>query len=87
MVPICTVPDLGVYLYMFGEANEGPDTVSGEIVFFLQQKEHPKFKRKDDDLFVEHTLSMTEALCSYQFVLTHRDGRHLLIKSGRSYQA
>ncbi|KAF9595933.1 hypothetical protein IFM89_006214 [Coptis chinensis] len=58
-----------------------PDTVTGDIVFILQQKEHPKFKRKGDDLFVEHTLSLTEALCGFQFVLTHLDGRQLLVKS------
>ena len=50
-------------------------------MFVLQQKEHPKFKRKGEDLFVEHTLSLTEALCGFQFVLTHLDGRQLLIKS------
>lgn len=64
-----------------GEADEAPDTVTGDIVFVLQQKEHPKFKRKSEDLFVEHTLSLTEALCGFQFVLTHLDGRQLLIKS------
>ncbi|CBI28261.3 unnamed protein product, partial [Vitis vinifera] len=64
-----------------GEADEAPDTVTGDIVFVLQQKEHPKFKRKGDDLFVEHTLSLTEALCGFQFILTHLDGRQLLIKS------
>jgi len=64
-----------------GEADEAPDTVTGDIVFVLQQKEHPKFKRKVDDLFVEHTLSLTEALCGFQFPLTHLDGRQLLIKS------
>ncbi|XP_030455500.1 dnaJ protein homolog [Syzygium oleosum] len=64
-----------------GEADEAPDTVTGDIVFILQQKEHPKFKRKGEDLFVEHTLSLTEALCGFQFVLTHLDGRQLLIKS------
>lgn len=58
-----------------------PDTVTGDIVFVLQQKDHPKFKRKGDDLFVEHTLSLTEALCGFQFVLTHLDNRQLLIKS------
>ena len=58
-----------------------PDTVTGDIVFVLQQKEHPKFKRKGDDLFVEHSLSLTEALCGFQFILTHLDGRQLLIKS------
>lgn len=58
-----------------------PDTATGDIVFVLQQKEHPKFKRKGEDLFVEHTLSLTEALCGFQFILTHLDGRQLLIKS------
>lgn len=64
-----------------GEADEAPDTVTGDIVFVLQQKEHPKFKRKGDDLFLEHTLSLTEALCGFQFILNHLDGRQLLIKS------
>nr|P42824.1 RecName: Full=DnaJ protein homolog 2; Flags: Precursor [Allium ampeloprasum]CAA54720.1 LDJ2 [Allium ampeloprasum] len=64
-----------------GEADEAPDTVTGDIVFVLQQKEHPKFKRKGDDLFYEHSLSLTEALCGFQFVLTHLDNRQLLIKS------
>ena len=58
-----------------------PDTVTGDIVFVLQLKEHPKFKRKYDDLYVEHTLSLTESLCGFQFALTHLDGRQLLIKS------
>ena len=58
-----------------------PDTVTGDIVFILQVKEHPRFKRKYDDLFIEHTISLTEALCGFQFILTHLDGRQLLIKS------
>ncbi|KAL9254027.1 DnaJ protein homolog ANJ1-like protein [Drosera capensis] len=64
-----------------GEADEAPDTVTGDIVFILQQKEHPKFKRKGEDLFYEHTLSLREALCGFKFVITHLDGRQLLIKS------
>lgn len=64
-----------------GEADEAPDTQTGDIVFVLQLKEHPTFKRKGDDLFVEHSLSLTEALCGFKFILTHLDGRQLLIKS------
>lgn len=64
-----------------GQADEAPDTSTGDIIFVLEQKEHPKFKRKFDDLYVEHKLSLTEALCGFQFVLTHLDGRQLLIKS------
>jgi len=64
-----------------GEADEAPDTITGDIVFVLQAKEHPKFKRKGDDLYVEHSLNLTEALCGFQFVLTHLDNRQLLVKS------
>ncbi|KAH9532052.1 hypothetical protein CY35_19G068600 [Sphagnum magellanicum] len=64
-----------------GEADEAPDTETGDIVFVLQLKDHPKFKRKGDDLFVQHSLTLTEALCGFQFPLTHLDGRQLLIKS------
>ncbi|KAI5055126.1 hypothetical protein GOP47_0030271 [Adiantum capillus-veneris] len=64
-----------------GEADEAPDTITGDIVFVLQQKDHAKFKRKGDDLFYEHTLTLSEALCGYQFILTHLDGRQLLMKS------
>ncbi|KAK4270509.1 hypothetical protein QN277_023538 [Acacia crassicarpa] len=64
-----------------GQADEAPDTIAGDIVFVIQVKEHPKFKRKHDDLYVEHNLSLTEALCGFQFVITHMDGRQLLIKS------
>ncbi|KAM7493588.1 hypothetical protein LguiB_028197 [Lonicera macranthoides] len=60
---------------------EDPETVTGDIVFVVQQKEHPKFKRKGDDLFLEHTLTLTEALCGFKFILTHLDNRQLLIKS------
>jgi hypothetical protein len=73
--PQCMITELTVALFV------QPDTVTGDIVFVLQLKEHPKFKRKGDDLFVEHTLSLTEALCGFQFPLTHLDGRQLLIKS------
>lgn len=58
-----------------------PDTITGNVIFVLQQKNHSKFRRKSDDLYVEHNLSLAEALCGFQFVLTHLDGRQLLIKS------
>ncbi|KAG9452996.1 hypothetical protein H6P81_005900 [Aristolochia fimbriata] len=71
----------GQKIVLEGEADEAPDMVTGDIIFVLQQKEHPKFKRNYDDLYVDHTLSLTEALCGVQFALTHLDGRQLLIKS------
>ncbi|GAB2221122.1 hypothetical protein Droror1_Dr00012291 [Drosera rotundifolia] len=34
-----------------------------------------------EDLFYEHTLSLSEVLCGFKFVIAHLDGRRLLIKS------
>ncbi|GKV12792.1 hypothetical protein SLEP1_g23895 [Rubroshorea leprosula] len=64
-----------------GQADEAPDTSTGDIIFVVQEKSHPRFERKYDDLHVKHNLSLTEALCGFQFALTHLDGRQLLIKS------
>lgn len=64
-----------------GEADEAPDTLPGDVILVLQQKEHATFKRKGNDLFVEKEISLTEALCGYQFVIQHLDGRQLLVSS------
>lgn len=64
-----------------GEAHEAPDTVPGDIVFVLQQKEHEVLKRKGPDLFFEKTLTLAEALCGFKFAVPHLDGRLLLITS------
>ncbi|GLT84339.1 hypothetical protein SLE2022_025750 [Rubroshorea leprosula] len=64
-----------------GQADEAPDTSTGDIIFVVQEKSHPRFERKYDDLHVKHNLSLTEALCGFQFALTHLDGRQLLVKS------
>ncbi|CAL5336088.1 unnamed protein product [Camellia sinensis] len=63
------------------EADTVPDMITGDIVFVLQQEVHPKFKRKGDDIFVEHPLTLTEAFCGFQFIITHLDNRQLLIQS------
>jgi DnaJ family protein A protein 2 len=56
--------------------------VAGDLVMGLRQKKHGKFTRKGDDLVYEHELSLAEALCGFQFVITHLDGRRLLVTSG-----
>ncbi|KAK1379300.1 hypothetical protein POM88_026044 [Heracleum sosnowskyi] len=41
----------------------------------------PQVSRKGNYLFVEHSSSLSEALCGFQFTSTHLDGWKLLIKS------
>mmetsp|Transcript_24543 Transcript_24543/g.60315 ORF Transcript_24543/g.60315 Transcript_24543/m.60315 type:complete len:423 (-) Transcript_24543:297-1565(-) len=64
-----------------GEADEAPGTVPGDIVFVVQEKEHATFKRKGADLFIEKSLSLTEALCGFQMTVAHLDKRQLVIST------
>lgn len=64
-----------------GMADEYPEADTGDIVFNLKQKEHPIFRRKGADLYVERTIALVEALCGFTLELQHLDGRKLLIKT------
>lgn len=64
-----------------GESDEAPDTVPGDIVFIIQEKEHELFKRKGADLVLSMDLSLSEALCGFTRTITHMDGRVLRIDS------
>lgn len=45
------------------------------LVFCVQE-----FRRDGNDLHIGHKIGLVEALCGFQFMLTHLDGRHLVIK-------
>jgi len=64
-----------------GEADEAPGVLPGDVIFVLQEKEHPIFKRQGEDLFMDKTITLLEALCGFQFAVTHLDSRKLLVKS------
>lgn len=63
------------------KADEIPDGEAGDVVFVLQEQPHPEFKRKGDDLYIERSISLAEALCGFQMELTHLDKRKLIIKT------
>ena len=64
-----------------GMADEKPNMEPGDINFIVQEKEHSLFKRKGADLLITKTLSLNEALCGFEFVVKHLDGREIVIKS------
>jgi len=64
-----------------GEADQAPETDPGDIVIVLQQKEHARFKRNGNDLYLEQTIELVQALCGAQFIIEHLDGRKLLVKT------
>merc|ERR1719502_1816445 len=63
------------------KADEIPDGEAGDVVFVLQEQPHPEYKRKGDDLFLERTIALTEALCGFNMELEALDGRKLIITS------
>eukprot|EP00697_Spironema_sp_BW2_P007887 gnl/Spiro4/22316_TR10988_c0_g1_i1.p1 gnl/Spiro4/22316_TR10988_c0_g1~~gnl/Spiro4/22316_TR10988_c0_g1_i1.p1 ORF type:complete len:416 (+),score=81.79 gnl/Spiro4/22316_TR10988_c0_g1_i1:73-1320(+) len=62
-----------------GEADHRPGILPGDVVIILKTTPHEKFKRTGNDLHMEHPLTLVEALCGTQFIITHLDGRKLLI--------
>jgi DnaJ family protein A protein 2 len=62
-----------------GKGDQAPNMEPGNIVVILQEEPHEAFKRRDDDLYFEKEISLTEALCGFSFALTHLDGRVLRI--------
>lgn len=45
----------------------------------LQCEDHETFSRNHDDLFMSHTINITEALCGFKMVVKHLDGRALVV--------
>ncbi|XP_018333900.1 dnaJ homolog subfamily A member 2 [Agrilus planipennis] len=73
------MPD-GQKIYFRGEGDQQPDIEPGDVVIILQQKPHEKFQRSGNDLHMQQTISLTEALCGFSTVVRQLDGRELLIK-------
>jgi len=64
-----------------GEADEAPGCVAGDLVFVVKERPHSIFKRDGVHLFIEKEISLANALTGYQFVITHLDGRKILVKT------
>jgi DnaJ homolog subfamily A member 2 len=64
-----------------GKADQKPNMEPGNINFIIQETEHSLFKRKGADLLITKTLSLNEALCGFEWKITHLDNREVVIKN------
>jgi len=71
----------GQKITFHGEADQAPGQEPGDIIFVVQEKPHSVFQRKGSNLIMEKTLNLNEALCGFEFVVDHLDGRKLAVKS------
>lgn len=63
-----------------GEGDQAPNVEPGDVILILKQVPHEKFRRSADDLYMNHSINLTEALCGFSMIIKHLDGRDLVIK-------
>jgi DnaJ-class molecular chaperone len=66
-----------------GEGHHLPDSQKGDVIVVLKEQEHETFKRENNDLILQQTISITQALCGFDLVIKHLDGRDLHVKHER----
>jgi DnaJ homolog subfamily A member 2 len=64
-----------------GGSDCAPGVPPGDVIFVVQTIEHKIFKRKDDDLLMDYTLSITQALCGFDICIANIDGTSIRLVS------
>ncbi|ORX33772.1 hypothetical protein BD324DRAFT_638513 [Kockovaella imperatae] len=74
----------GQQIKFAGESDQQPGIIPGDVVIVLEEKEHPRFKRKGDDLLCEAEVDLLTALGGGEFAIEHLDERvlHVVIVPG-----
>jgi len=69
-----------------GEGDQAPGILPGDIVVIIKQKEDKSFNfiRRENDLILEKSITLLEALTGYEFLIKHMDGRSLHVKSNKN---
>jgi DnaJ family protein A protein 2 len=62
-----------------GEGDQLPGVEPGDVVFEIEQKPHPRFQRKEDDLFYHAEIDLLTALAGGQLHIEHLDERWLTV--------
>ncbi|CAJ1432046.1 unnamed protein product [Effrenium voratum] len=87
-------PD-GHKITVHGKADEAPGCEAGDLVVLVRQQEHPKFLRREADLYLQVELSLAEVLAGFRcpqidsagirasarLAVEHLDGRQLSVRS------
>ena len=64
-----------------GEGDQMPGVLPGDVQFEIEQKPHPRFQRKDDDLFYEAKIDLYTALAGGILYIEHlADERFLKVE-------
>jgi len=72
----------GEALSYYGESDEAPECMAGDLIFVLKPKEEEDkdlsgYQRKNDDLFLEKTISFVDALTGTNFTIKNLRGKEM----------
>ncbi|XP_053128903.1 dnaJ homolog subfamily A member 4 isoform X1 [Hemicordylus capensis] len=71
----------GQKIVFHGEGDQEPDLEPGDVIIVLDQKDHPVFQRRGQDLVLKMKIQLTEALCGFKKTIDTLDDRVLVITS------
>ena len=70
----------GQQIKFAGESDQAPGVAAGDVVIVLEEKQHPRFQRKGDDLYAEAQIDLLTALAGGTFYIEHLDERALKVE-------
>lgn len=72
----------GQTISLFGEANEDPDLVTGDLIATLTKNDKDNmFKRRNDDLFCDEKITFLQAITGDNIIINHINGSKILLDS------
>ena len=70
----------GQKIFFRGYGDQAPGIESGDVIVILVLQPHTTFELNGNNLFMVHTLTLTEALCGFAIPLKHLDGREMIVR-------
>ncbi|XP_026031671.1 dnaJ homolog subfamily A member 1 [Astatotilapia calliptera] len=71
----------GQKITFHGEGDQEPGLEPGDVIIVLDQKDHPVFQRRDNNLIMRMDIKLVEALCGFRNTIQTLDNRTLVISS------
>lgn len=62
------------------KGNQETGASPGDLIFVIEEKPHPIFRRDGNDLLINHKISLLDALTGKTLTITTLDGRDLPVK-------
>ena len=70
----------GQHITFKEEADQAPNTIPGDVVIVIDEKPHPRFKRRKNDLLIDVEVDLLTALAGGKITIEHLDDHALSVE-------